>query len=135
MGAWGEGPLQNDAALDWVTKLEANGVAAVREALSTVASYSLDDYLDVDDGSLAIAAAEVVAAVFGPRDRLKLPFAAWLEAHGKPLVEDDLTLARSAVQRVLAKNSELRGLWDDYDDDSPWHRGIRDLLSRLASRK
>ncbi|HVY30404.1 MAG TPA: DUF4259 domain-containing protein [Polyangiaceae bacterium] len=134
MGAWGEGSLQNDAALDWVMELKAEGVAAVREALSTVASYSLDDYLDVDDGNRAIAAAEVVAAAFGPHDRVKLPFAAWLKAHGKALTEDDKQLACKAVQRVLAKNSELRGLWDDYGDDSPWHQGVDDLLSRLADR-
>ena len=71
MGAWGEKAFQNDSALDWLSSFESDGLPALHDILATVADTPGDDYLDVDDGCPAIAAAEIVAAALGRgRDRI-----------------------------------------------------------------
>ena len=134
MGAWGEKAFENDSALDWLNDLESEGVDALRDLLARVTDTDEEDYLDVDDGASAIAAAEIVAAARGRgRDRLTKPVLAWLDANADDLVEQDLILAARAVERVVAGNSELRELWEDGGPDSPWHADVRTLLTRLGS--
>jgi hypothetical protein len=134
MGAWGEKAFENDSALDWFNDLEAEGVDALRHLLESVADTEEADYLDVDDGAAAIAAAEIVAAARGRgRDRVTKPVIAWLDANADELVDDDLILAAQAVERVVAENSELRELWEEGGTDSPWHVDVRTLLTRLGS--
>jgi Domain of unknown function (DUF4259) len=71
MGAWGGRAFENDSALDWLSGLEAEGVAGLHRILSSVASTGPGDFVDADDGSAAIAAAEIVAATLSHgRDRL-----------------------------------------------------------------
>jgi hypothetical protein len=134
MGAWGEKAFENDSALDWLNDLETEGVDALRDVLERVADTDEEDYLDLDDGAPAIAAAEIVAAARGRgRDRLTKPVIAWLDANANDLVEEDLLLAARAVERVVAGNSELRELWEDGGSDSPWHADVRTLLTRVGS--
>src|SRR3982074_844158 len=62
MGAWGVGSFENDDAMDWVTGLrEGPGDNILREALAPITSAE-DQYLQAPDCSIAIAAAEAVAA-------------------------------------------------------------------------
>lgn len=134
MGAWGEKAFENDSALDWLNDLESEGVDALRDVLERVADTDYEEYLDVDDGAPAIAAAEIVAAARGRgRDRLTKPVLAWLDANADALVADDLDLAARAVERVVGANSELRELWEEGGPDSPWHADVRTLLARLGS--
>jgi hypothetical protein len=134
MGAWGEKAFENDAALDWLIELEADGVDALRDVLARVADTDEDDYLDVDDGAPAIAAAEIVAAARGKgRDRVTKAVLAWLDANASDVTEDDLLLAARAVERVVGDGSELRELWEEDSPNSPWHADVRTLLSRLGS--
>jgi hypothetical protein len=133
MGAWGEKTFENDSALDWLAELEAGGVAVLRGTLSRVADTDEDAYLDVDNGTSAIAAAEIVAAALGHgRDRLTENATAWLDANQGTVVPEDLTLANRAVERVLAGGSELRALWDENGQDNDWYADVRVLLERLA---
>ena len=133
MGAWGEKTYENDSALDWLGELEAEGVAFLRGTLSRVADTDQEDYLDVDDGTSAIAAAEIVAAALGhERDRLTEAAITWLDDNPGTLIAEDLTLANRAVERVLAVESELRALWDENGPDNAWHLDVRVLLDRLA---
>jgi hypothetical protein len=134
MGAWGEKAFENDSALDWFNDLEAEGVEALRHLLESVADTDEEEYLDIDDGAAAIAAAEIVAAARGRgRDRLTEPVIAWLDASGDELVEEDLLLAAAAIERVVGASSELRELWEEGGTDSPWHADVRTLLTRLGS--
>jgi hypothetical protein len=129
MGAWGEGALQNDAALDWLIGLGSKGVEALRKTLALAADTAADDYLDVDDGSAALVAAEMVAAArHSIRDNLGKRVAAWLDAHAETVTADDEALAKRAVQRVLAKNSELASLWGG---SAEWNANAQALLQRL----
>lgn len=130
MGTWGTGAFENDDSADWLSELaDAGDVSFLVRALSRVNDN--EGYLEAPDCCLAIAAAEVVAAVrgrpaagvpeevrdFGDRTRLGVSL-------------DLLAAARTAVQRVKTK-SELRDLWDEAGADE-WLGSIADLESRLA---
>ncbi|WP_394830019.1 DUF4259 domain-containing protein [Pendulispora rubella] len=133
MGSWGEKAFENDSALDWLTEFEDRGVVALHSILSTVVQTSEDEYLDVDDGAAAIAAAEIVSAALGHgRDRVPKRLHEWLDANSDAIVVEDLVTARRAVERVLAVNSELRGLWHDGGSNTAWHAEMRVLLTRLG---
>ena len=60
MGAWGLGIFDNDSALDWVYDLvESTGTTVLREAFDNVING--EEYIDVDFGSAAVAAASIIA--------------------------------------------------------------------------
>jgi len=130
MGAWGAGSFENDDAMDWVIELAASsGDAVLHEALVPIAS-SEDRYLEAPDCSVAIAAAEAVAAARGhPSESLPEEVAGWVDA--KPIVATELAvLARTAVERIVDK-SELRDLWDESDSAEAWQDAMTDLRKRL----
>jgi Domain of unknown function (DUF4259) len=135
MGAWGAGSFDNDDAVDWVGDLgrSADG-RLIRAALDAVGRLDPADYLEAPDASVAVAAAEVVAALRGrPAADLPQEVTTWVQAHGRSGVADDLrAAARAAVARVEA-SSELRDLWDETDDaGAAWRQQLGDLLARLA---
>jgi hypothetical protein len=130
MGAWGAGSFENDDAMDWVSELAAGaGDAVLREALVPVAS-SDQRYLEAPDCSVAIAAAEAVAAARGnPSESLPKEIAEWVET--RPIVATELTaLARTAVERIV-EGSELKDLWDESDSAEAWRDAMTDLRKRL----
>jgi len=133
MGAWGSGASENDSARDWISELDTGGAAAIRRVLKRVADTDAEAYLDVDDGSAAVAAAEIVAAALTKQpERLNAQATAWLEANIAVLGDKDADLARRAVERVMAGESELRALWGDSGPHSAWHADVRELLGRLG---
>ena len=128
MGAWGHGSFENDGACDWLAELEADGIEAIREALQPRAH----EYIEVDDASNAIAAAEIVAAARGHgADDLPEEVTAWIEANASSITDQDVALARKAVARVR-EGSELQELWAENGPDNEWERGTASLLERLA---
>jgi hypothetical protein len=86
----------------------------------------------VPDGSIAIAAAEVVAAArerpcpSGP-DEVK----AWVAVNGLTVEANDALLAVAALDRVLADDSELRDLWAEVHADR-WRKEVLELRRRLT---
>lgn len=130
MGAWGHTSFDNDSALDWLGDLD--DPAQVAETLDEVGGLDEDEYLEVDEASAALVAAELVAAALGQGDdRLNDDARAWLGRHRASVVGVGAARARKAVERVFA-NSELRELWDENGDDTEWHADVRGLLGRLA---
>ncbi|MBX3375863.1 MAG: DUF4259 domain-containing protein [Phycisphaeraceae bacterium] len=133
MGAWGTGSFENDDASDWVYALEDEGVGSIRDALEVITTAQPEDYLEVFDCSVAIAAAEVVAAMMGqPAKDLPEEVTGWLRT--KPRVPPDLaSLAREAVTRI-ANESELKDVWDEAlpEDAAAWASGVKELLQRLS---
>jgi len=131
MGAWGAGSFENDDAMDWVIGLaEGSGDAVLRDALTPLATTD-DRYLEAPDCSIAVAAAEAVAAARGHAN-VSLPdeVVGWVRK--KPEVTGELVaLARSAVDRIAAK-SELRDLWEESDSAEAWRAAMTDLRARLA---
>lgn len=132
MGAWGAGSFENDDASDWVYDLEASAdEAVVRGALEAAASAGTD-YLEAPDASIAVGAAELVAAARGfPASTLPDAVRAWVAEHGAGVSDELVALARGAVARVGAE-SELSELWDEAGDPS-WRVAIDDLAARLVS--
>jgi hypothetical protein len=132
MGAWGHKSFENDSALDWLGDLADGESSLVGEALDAITHADEDAYLEVDEATAALAAAELVAAGLGKGDdRLNEDAAAWLEQH-RPVAQGiGATRARKAVERVY-KASELRELWDENGEDTEWHADVRELLARLA---
>jgi hypothetical protein len=88
------------------------------------------DYPEAVDCSIAVAAAETVAAMNGkPIDDLPGEVTAFVRLANRP--KESLVLAaRSAVARVL-KRSELREIFEESDDYNEWRASLRDLQRRL----
>jgi|RhiMethySRZTD1v2_1073278.scaffolds.fasta_scaffold509164_2 Domain of unknown function (DUF4259) len=131
MGAWGHGSFENDSALDWVENaFKPGGAAAVESALRYAAESTEDVYLDIDEASAVVAAAEFVAAA-KDGDLSKLgPTQNDFATHRQSLTSPHLLpLARRALQRVLRK-SELQELWTEGQDKS-WLNEMTNLLARL----
>ncbi|MCU4122376.1 DUF4259 domain-containing protein [Variovorax sp. N23] len=62
-GAWGEGPFDNDDAQDWLIECSSSaGPGTIAEAINAALR---PGYLEADAGSVAVAAAEVIAAADG----------------------------------------------------------------------
>ena len=129
MGAWGFLPFENDDALEWLDELEVGGSEIVRDALTSAG----DGYVEAPDGSVAIAAAEVISACQGnPSGDLPENVATWVAAHGAELGSDDVELAIQSVERVAGEDSELAELWDDADEPE-WRESLEDLSERLRA--
>lgn len=136
MGAWGCDHFANDDAMDWVVDLEsASDASILRAAFEPL----LDDgeYIEAPDGSVALAAAEVVAALRGkPRAELPPEVVTWVGEFGRFDEPALIEAARKAVRAVSedAERSELRQLWDEAlgDDLAEWRREVADLQARLS---
>jgi hypothetical protein len=129
MGAWGFLPFENDDALEWLDELEAGGSGMVRGALTSAG----DGYVEAPEGSVAIAAAEVISACQGaPPGDVPENVATWVTAHGAELTTEDVEVALQAVERVAGESSELAELWDDADEPE-LRESLEDLSERLRS--
>ena len=132
-GAWGTGPFDNDDALDWVWELSESDDSSVIEATLDAAANS-SGYLEAYTASVAIAAAEVVAASRGnPREVLPDEVIEWVRTHSVTADVNLLAIARKSIEN--AKNlefSELAHLWMESDDlMDAWLKDLDDLLERL----
>lgn len=111
MGTWDVGPFDNDAAADFLAD-SGSSPRAIARALSRCANAAASDYLDVDDGQAAIAAAELVSLGlgFGNLDTASPQVrdaARQLGPH-----EDLRLLAIKAIPRIRDRNhSEVAQLW------------------------
>lgn len=119
MGAWDEGPFDNDTAADWVYEFEdadqAAGLARIQGTLAEVANVGSDVFLDSDAGTEAVAAAEVVAAIRGlavERSPYNEGALDWVTRTAPAADQALVDLAVSALDRVVAAGSELAELWD-----------------------
>src|ERR1700739_1944312 len=111
MGAWAEGSFDNDDAGDWMGDLgKAEDISVLEEAFSAVNDLGTDDYLEAPECSVAIAAAEVVAAM-RKRPATKLPeeVTEYVARIGPP-PPALVAAALAALERIRTK-SELKELW------------------------
>ena len=131
MGAWGHESFDNDDALDWIAELEASaGIGAFSDAFNRVIEQA-EEYIEAPECSMAIAAAEVAAALGGkPCEHLPDEIAAWID--GKPpLPPTIIEKAHRALDLILGE-SELHELWEENEDSFPkWLAAVKDLKSRL----
>ncbi len=131
MGAWGVGTFDNDDAGDWVYQLEeADDAGLVQDTL--LAAAEPEGYLDAPTSAVALAAAEVVAALSGQAaPDLPEEVRAWVGAHRTARTPDLRVLAVRAIDQVAA-DSELKDLWAESDDAGAWTDRLQELRGRLA---
>lgn len=135
MGAWGMGSFENDGASDFLLDVADDGADRVIAAIDAVTAADAGEDIEAPDGTEAIAAAEIVAAVHGRPlpDAPEEEFTAAVEACREGLPADIRDRARQTVTRVRdAEESELRQLWAEADEYDQWVAGVNDLLERLG---
>ena len=132
MGAWGHGSFENDTALDWLADFEGEGADTVLVALEDVAKADVDEDIDADRACVALAAAEIVAALkAGHEGRLNEEARTALATY-----RDDIDVAAlgpvaaRAVARI-AQASELKELWEETEDFDAWSGDLDALLDQL----
>jgi Domain of unknown function (DUF4259) len=131
-GAWGYKSFDNDDALDWVENfLKRGGQSAVEKTIAGVAKGS--GYLQAPDGCYAIAACEAVAAAQGrPSPDIPKDVAALAKKLPSKVSDSVRKNARDALDRILAKDSELSELWKDAKEDfEKWKKTVEDLKARV----
>jgi len=110
MGAWGFKIFENDDAADFVAEFENSGAVAVAGALD--AACNNPGYIEAPDGSVALAAAAIVAAANGKSEFLSKPAQTALRTVSNWQALSGLKgKAIQAVEWVSSPNSELMELW------------------------
>jgi len=131
VGAWGRGPFANDDASDRVNEVEeADDLTAVRSAFEAASDA---EHVELREGSVAIAAAEVVAAAAGSgRQDLPPEVTHWLTTTNVLPTLADRDLALRAVRRTRSGDAELAELWAEAGDPS-WSQEMDDLVAGLEA--
>jgi hypothetical protein len=130
MGAWDIGVFDNDDARDWVWTLErAENISILEKAFSVVTDEK--EYLEAPDCSVALAAAETIAAMRGkPANNLPPDVLKFAEHFHAELTDDLVKIAQNAVRKISVR-SELQELWDESENREEWHNVLAELLTRL----
>ncbi|MDR7376070.1 hypothetical protein J2X19_000728 [Rhodoferax ferrireducens] len=129
-GTWGEGPFDNDDAQDWLAECSRSATPAVIS--QAIESALKPGPVDATEGSIAIAAAEVVAAAHGKGiDALNAQVAPCLAKKPTTEIRALAPQARKVVARVADPNSsELAQLWAE-GKPNRWALGLTRLAARL----
>ena len=127
MGAWGLRFDQNDDAADWLAEFaDEPSWEAVDSALSACSA----EYVEAPECSMALAAAEVVAAGLGsPSSDLDEAVLEWATGNSSGAAG-----RRQAAQVALARirdDSELNELWQEADEYADWQASVNETLARL----
>jgi hypothetical protein len=131
MGTWGLQSFENDEAMDWVWELnDSEEFAAIEDAFEAVTDEA-EDYLEAMPCSIAVAAAEVVAALHGrPSPHLPPGVSSWIK--GKPSPGAALLAQAKQAVTTVAAESELQELWAESGHLDEWLAIVRDLEERLT---
>jgi hypothetical protein len=136
MGAWGTGPFDNDDAADFSAELDeadpTERANLIRSALE--AAIDPEDQLEAETADRAVAAAALVAASRPGGTPIEVSYGPEFLALDEPLsLPDDLVaLARQALDRVRATDSQWRELWEDSSEAEVALAGIRSLRDSLV---
>jgi hypothetical protein len=132
MSVWGTGIFENDDALDWIYDLADSGsLSRVISALDVVLKNKEDDS-DISDCRIALAAAEIVAAMSGdPSPELPEEAEEWI---GEKILENEKIRekAENAIRMIL-EASELKNKWEKSTNYPKWQSTISDLQKRLEN--
>jgi hypothetical protein len=132
MGAWGVGTFENDDASDWVYQLEEAGDLDLVQ-VTLAAAADPEAYLEAPTCSMALAAAEVVAALAGqPAPDLPEEIRTWVGEHRLRVPPELRTLSVKALDRVAA-DSELKELWAESEERGAWVDRLQELRERLVA--
>ena len=130
MGAWGTGSFDNDDAMDFVGELRKKQISDIAAVMSEVIEQH--GYLEAPSCSVAIAAAETVAAAKGaPASDAPPDLLAWAKKNKAEVNADLIASALKAVSRIRA-DSELKELWEEGNATNEWHEHLDALAKRLG---
>lgn len=139
MGIWSIEGFASDEALDWLSGLAPEeGVEPVRRTLRRVVESS-DPHLGAGEAAIALAAAEVAAALHGrPHPALPETARRWVEAqrgNGRVAEADALQLLVDATGalNLVVTSSALAEIWSQRADERLWRAALDDLRMRLAA--
>ncbi|NJM68645.1 MAG: DUF4259 domain-containing protein, partial [Acaryochloris sp. RU_4_1] len=114
----------------WVAELETYADDGLLINALNSAIDQAEDYPEAPDCCIALAAAEVVAALLGkPVDDCPDEVDTWIQERPAPSASL-IAKARQAAEVVLA-SSELKDLWAESDEFEAWQASVEGLLSRL----
>src|SRR5262245_6309548 len=133
MGAWGPGPFDNDAAVEFLDKLRASRLRVVTKVLRGIARTPPGEYIEIDEGGAGGAACEIVALAVGYGDTAAEDRILDLAGKRRPK-EEHRTLALEVVRRIAdRKNSELAALWHEGTEGERFDADLERLRSRLQA--
>lgn len=131
MGAWGMGSFENDGALDWALDFQDEGLKTLNKAFKTP---SAAEYLEVDEGQIAIAAGEVVAASFGhAANDLSDELRAGIEKNRAKILQKPELIGKAltSIRRAMGGDSEICELWEETENNEIWRGNVQALIDRL----
>jgi hypothetical protein len=130
VAGWGTGSFENDDAVEWVAHLSAVAPADLTQVLLQAADHP--GYLEAHDASVAVAAAEVVAALSGsPAAAVPSQIVEWTKKNPPVSTTELRAVAIRALERVR-RSSEVKDLWMEADGLNDWTAAIQELQTRLS---
>lgn len=135
MPGWGAGSFENEDAQSFLGRLHSLGIDDLRQILAHAAD---QDYLEASESGIAVAAAEVVAALVAAAKEETASLSTprqifdWTRKSKAAAPPDLVDLARRAVERVRS-NSELKDLWLEAEGLNEWSAALRQLEARLGA--
>lgn len=130
MSVWGMGIFENDDSLDWIYDLADSGSLTRVSVALDVIIHNKDEFPELSDCRIALAAAEIIAAMHGdPTPDLPEEAEEWI---GDKILENENLRAKAedAVTLIL-RNSELKEKWDRSLNFETWQIKIQNLQKRL----
>jgi hypothetical protein len=131
MDVWGVSSFENCDAIDWSSQLEK----CVGFSMLDAALKLNFDCLEVKDSNLeiaecrkAIAAADVVVAVFGrARDSLPEAVLTWVNTNVVRPPSSIKSIALSTVNHILSDDSLLFEFWEVSDEFEKWRDDVDEI--------
>lgn len=137
MGTWGSGAFDNDAALDFLDSLGSATeppAQSIADTLHAVTQAPSGEYIDVDAGSMAWAAAELLALASSPGDTHARRADVRKIAASLTPTRAARSLALEALTRIADRTtSELAALWHEGDEGTGFDATLAQLRERLEA--
>jgi hypothetical protein len=130
MAEWGPGIYENDDAMDWIYDLlDSGGLSRVKHALDVIVQDGTEN-VDTGDCRVALAAADLVAALDGDiNPNLPAEAEEWLALVNRPA--SGLRSKAEEVVREILNASTLRSHFEEVDKYNDWKKIMDGLLKRL----
>lgn len=131
MGAWSDGPFDNDTACDWLWELQECSDATF--LIKTLEQANESEILDSPECEQIVAAATLVnAASFEKLINIPREAKDWIRKRG--FVPDRaLVDASIAALAMVLKDSELLSLYRESNREKPWRKATERTLESLES--
>lgn len=131
MGAWGTGPLENDAAGDFVNSLGRSfkESSQILEKALTVKNYEFDE-ADEQVAAVAVVAALVQYCRGQPLED-EFSVIKWADELDTPTLEQWRKLALNALDDLKSPDNELMELWREAGEEETWRAELTKLRQTL----